>query len=96
MAEEKVRCRTHTSGPDGGTNIPAWKFEAMRHAIFEVLADGPMKVADMKEAVRSHLTKDELDNLGALGWHMTTIRLELEVRGDLKRLEGSPVFVALP
>ena len=37
-------------------------------------------------AVRDALDENSLKRLGSLGWHLTTVRLELEVRGEIARL----------
>ncbi len=93
---EKVACRTPAEGRDGVTNIPAWKFECLRKAILDQLAAGDIAFADLREAVRARLTRQELDDLGSLGWHMTAVKLELEVRGEVRRLKGvSPQMLTL-
>lgn len=89
MAEEKVACRTPAKGRDGETNIPAWKFALLRGAIRDSLADGPVLFSALKEAVRPRLGEDDLARLGSLGWHLTTVKLELEVRGEIERVSGA-------
>lgn len=87
---EKVACRTPAA--EGVTNIPAWKFEALRGAILEAVAEaGPegLLYKEMNDVVRPKLTADELARLGKLGWHVVSVKLELEVRGELARVEGA-------
>ncbi|MEL6680481.1 MAG: hypothetical protein AAFQ51_17395 [Pseudomonadota bacterium] len=91
---DKVACRTPEGGPKG-TNIPTWKFEAVRTALRGFLAEGPQRASTLKDAVGARLSEEDRANLGSLGWHVTTIRLELEVRGELVRLPGSPLQIAL-
>jgi hypothetical protein len=89
MTEEKVACRTPTAGRDGVTRIPKWKFDALEVAIRRVVGDaGPEGLAfgALKEAVRAVMAPEDLAALGSLGWHMTSVKLEMEVRGDLRRL----------
>jgi hypothetical protein len=91
MPDDKVACRTPTKGRDGVTNIPAWKFDALRAAIREVVAAaGPdgLAFADLSTAVDARLDADLRPRLGSLGWHVTTVKLELEVRGEIARLPG--------
>lgn len=88
MSEAKVACRTPAT--DGVTNIPEWKFLAVRRAIRAALAAGELPFKGFKDRVGEHLTEEELSNLGSLGWHSTTVKLELEVRGEVTRLPGSP------
>ena len=86
MSEVRVACRTPADGRDGVTNIPEWKFDAVRSAILDVLRDGDIAFKDLKAAVGSRMSDDDLKRLGSLGWHVTTIKLELEVRGEVKRM----------
>ena len=88
-SEEKVGCRTPAEGREGVTNIAKWKFNLLRGAILasvQVAGAEGLRFSDLKEAVRPRLSEEELDTLGSLGWHVTTVKLELEVRGELKRL----------
>ncbi|MGR3542186.1 MAG: DUF6958 family protein [Hasllibacter sp.] len=94
LSEGRTRCRTPAGGP-GGTAIPSWKFDALRTAIRDVLAGGSMKQAEMGPPVAARLDADALGRLGSLGWHLTTVRLEMEVRGEIERLPGSPVRLRL-
>lgn len=96
VVTEKVACRTPAEGRDGVTNIPAWKFELLQTAIKDVLARGPLKFSQLKDAVGAKLSADELAALGSLGWHVTTVKLEMEVRGDIVRLDvNGPQQIAL-
>ena len=84
---ERVACRTPAEGRDGVTNIPVWKFEAVRAAILGALADGPLLYKDLHAAVGARLDEETLAHLGKLGWHVVTVKLELEVRGEIERLD---------
>ncbi|MEL6464204.1 MAG: hypothetical protein AAFQ58_04470 [Pseudomonadota bacterium] len=84
---DKVACRTPAEGRDGVTNIPAWKFDTVRAAILDALATGPIKAMTLKDAVGERLAPDTLEKLGKLGWHVVTVKLELEVRGEIERLD---------
>jgi len=98
MAEltDKVACRTPAEGRDGVTNIPAWKFDAVRGAILAALAEGPILYKDLNAAVQERLDAETLDTLGKLGWHVVTVKLELEVRGEVVRLDvKGPQQIAL-
>ncbi|RED12284.1 DUF6958 family protein [Pontivivens insulae] len=89
MAEPRVACRTPAKGRDGVTNIPEWKFDAVRGAILAGLSQGPVLFKDLNAAVDARLTADQRRDLGSLGWHVTTVKLELEVRGEIVRVPGS-------
>lgn len=84
---DKVACRTPAEGRDGVTNIPAWKFDAVRTAILGALEDGPILYKDLNAAVQQRLEGQTLADLGKLGWHVVTVKLELEVRGEVERLD---------
>ncbi len=83
---EKVACRTPAEGRTGVTNIPVWKFDAVRAAILDALRAGAMRYSDLKDAVDARLDLDTKAKLGKLGWHVVTVKLEMEVRGEIERL----------
>ncbi len=85
---EKTACRTPAEGRDGVTNIPTWKFELLRDAILHSLAAGDLPFSQLKDAVRERLDADALNTLGSLGWHVTCVKLEMEVRGEIERVKG--------
>ena len=90
-AEPKTACRTPAKGRDGVTNIPTWKFDLLHAAILaSVRAAGSEGLAfkDLKDAVRPKIAAKDLDRLDSLGWHVTCVRLEMEVAGDIARLNG--------
>ena len=87
-AEEKVACRTPAEGRDGFTNIPKWKFDRLRTAILDILGEGGIAFSELPAAVKLRLSDDELSRLGSVGWHVTTVKLELEVRGEIRRKPG--------
>lgn len=90
MAEviEKVACRTPNDGGKSMTNIPKWKFDVIRAALLVVLGQGPVQSSALTEAIRPHISADALERIGKLGWHMMAVKLELEVRGEIRRLPG--------
>jgi hypothetical protein len=101
MAEPKqgrVACRTPAAGKGGTSNIPVWKFDLIRGAIRDVLAQaGPEGMAnkDLRDAVGARLSAEDLARLGKLGWHVVTVKLEMEVRGEIIRLPGKgPMRIA--
>lgn len=87
MSEQKTRCRTPNA--DGVTNIPTWKFDVLRAAILASIdaagADG-LLFRTLPEVVKARLSVDEKSRMGSVGWHVTTIKLELEVRGEIARV----------
>ncbi len=84
----KVACRTPAEGRDGVTNIPAWKFDLIRGHLLDLLADGPAVYNDVRDAIGERLSEEERAALGKLGWHVITVKLELEVRGEIERVKA--------
>jgi len=98
MSEDKIACRTPTTGRDGVTNLLSWKFEAVRTAILDAVGGaGPegLAFADLPGAVAARLAPEALARLGSVGWHTTTVKLELEVRGEIRRTGASPQRLVL-
>ena len=84
----KVACRTPAEGRDGVTNIPAWKFDLIRGHVLNLLAGGPRVYNDVRDEIGARLTAEEAESLGKLGWHVITVKLELEVRGEIERAKA--------
>lgn len=84
--DDRVVCRTPT--PDRKpTRIERWKFESVRGAILDAVEaeeDG-LPFGDLARAVGERLMPEELQYLGSIGWYTTTVKLELEVAGELRR-----------
>lgn len=88
---EKISCRTPTEGRDGVTRIPLWKYRLLRGAILEVLTERGalgLRFGELADALRERLAREDLDRLGSLNWHMTVVKLNMEVEGEIRRLAG--------
>lgn len=86
-AEDKVACRTPAEGRDGGTNIPIWKFDAVRDAILAVFVEETL-FKELPTKVGERFRADQRTKLGSLGRRVTCVKLELEVRGGIARVSG--------
>ncbi len=89
--EDSIACRTPTEGRDAVTRIPAWKFHLVRKAILHAVeAAGPegLALSQLTGEVKARLSQADMARLGALGWHCTTVKLEMEVAGELARVPG--------
>ena len=86
--EERVGCRTPNPGKSGVVRIPRWKFEAVRTAILDELAEGDVRFADLTGRVKERLDPALRNRLGSVGWHVATVKLELEVRGEIRRVQA--------
>ena len=87
-AADKIPCRTPAEGRDGVTNIPKWKFDAVRAAILDICEEETVFV-DLFDLVPERLSEDDRAKLGSINWHVTTVKLELEVRGEVARVPGA-------
>lgn len=91
---DRTPCRTPTG--TSATNIPTWKFDACRAALLAELAEGEVPAREIAIRAGARLSEEDLAALGKLGWHVTTVRLEMEVRGEIMRLPGvSPIRLRL-
>ncbi len=91
-AEPRTECRTPTTGRKS-TSIPTWKFDLLRPVILDVVGeagDAGFPTAELSAALAARIAPDDLARLGKLGWHMMAVKLELEVAGEVRRLDGSP------
>ncbi len=86
---EKVACRTPAKERPGVTKIPKWKFDSVRAAILAAIGTEELAFSDLEAEVRKNLADDDYHRMGSLGWHVTTVKLEMEVRGEIERLPGN-------
>ena len=89
-AEERIK----TLNPDpekSGTRISRAKYEAVRRAILKVVpaAGDGLPFKELPSRVRNELPKRDLATLGSVSWYTTTVKLDLEARGELKRVPGA-------
>lgn len=87
---ETVLCRTPTPGKQP-TRIPGWKFQALHDAILAVVPKDEKGIPFIKlaEMVEEYLPSEVRQDLGSIGWHTTTVKLEMEVRGEIERVPGA-------
>lgn len=90
-SEPRTECRTPAVDKPGTTRIPTWKFDLLRGHILQLVGeagDEGLPFKDLKGLVAERLGDDEKARLGSIGWHTTTVKLEMEVAGDISRLDG--------
>jgi len=88
--EPKITCKTPTPGKKP-TRIARWKYDLLRQAILSILSDDD-QVVEFKQLaalVRDRLRADELERLGSVSWYTTTVKLDLEVKGEIERIAGT-------
>jgi hypothetical protein len=90
--EDKVICKTPTPGKKH-TRIDRWKYDLVRKAILKAVpskGDGlPFK--ELAKKVAAQLTSHEKKRLGSVGWYTTTVKLDMEVQGELERVDNKKV-----
>lgn len=50
---------------------------------------GGVEFRRLPELVTQRLAADELERLGSVLWHTTTVKLDLEVKGEIDRIPGA-------
>lgn len=76
-----------TLHPEGkrGIHIDRDRYDAVRSAILAVLADDAVVAfAELSGRVAARLP----DFDGSYGWYTTTVKLDLEARGEIERVPG--------
>lgn len=93
-ADDRVTCRTPKTGGQP-TRILRWKFDAMRDAILASVSteeEGtPFRElrAGISAALDRSLDANRREAFGSVGWYLMTVKLELEVRGEIERVPGA-------
>lgn len=91
---DRVVCATPTPGK-ASTSIPRWKYDVVRRAIRQVIVSAGSRGATLEDLVGetpARLSAQELADLGSVSWHVTTVKLDLEAKGEISRIAGaSPV-----
>ena len=90
MTEERITCRTPTPGKKP-TRIHKWKNDLLRGIILDILArsvDG-VEFRSLPCLIDTRLTPEQRADLGSVSWYTTTVKLDLEVKGDIERVPGA-------
>jgi hypothetical protein len=85
MVDEMVR----TSHPLGKQNKPVRKaeYDLFTAAILAVLRERELTHTELLEAVTQHLDGSYDGNIG---WHVMTVKLDLEAKHAIERTDGRP------
>lgn len=89
---DKTACRTPSSGKDGVTHIPSWKYEVVEHAILKAMTHQNGKAIsfpNLRSLAKDEMAEEALGKLGSWGWHFTTVKLNMEVEGQIERVKDS-------
>lgn len=87
-SEPRVLCETPTPGKQPVT-IPEWKYRAVAEALLAVVPEEEPGIPfqELPDAVADELASDIRQRLGSVAWHVTTVKLDLEVKGKVRRLQ---------
>ena len=88
--EDKVLCQTPNPGKQP-TRIDQWKYDVVRSAILASMPadEQGVEFSQLPELVAGHLSAGDLERLGSVSWYTTTVKLDLEVKGEIERLPDS-------
>ncbi|MBL8130883.1 MAG: hypothetical protein JNL42_03425 [Anaerolineae bacterium] len=81
--------RILTLHPQGkqGVSIDLAKYNQVADTLREVLFDRELTFGELRSEIESRLN-GHFD--GSIGWYTTTIKLDLEARGEIERFGSSP------
>lgn len=76
--------------PNTKTRIDGVKYEVIRRAILAVVPRSAKGITfkELPSAVDAWLAKNHKDWTGSVPWYTTTVKLDLEARGMIARIEG--------
>ena len=85
--DARVVCHTPTPGKKP-TRIHRWKYDLLRRVILDILAgsaDG-VQFRSLPSLIEERLSPEQRASLGSVSWYTTTVKLDLEVKGDIERV----------
>jgi hypothetical protein len=87
---EKVVVETPTPGKQH-TRIDKWKYDLVHAAILASIPadDNGVEFSELPQLVADYISSDDLKRLGSVSWYTTTVKLDMEVKGQLDRIPGS-------
>ena len=89
-AEERVVCETPTPGKKP-TRIHKWKYDLLRGVILDIVGGSPdgVEFKSLSGLVEAQLSPEQLSDLGSVSWYTTSVKLDMEVKGDIVRVAGA-------
>ena len=95
---ERITCHTPTPGKKP-TRIHKWKYDLLRGIILDILSDNPdgVEFRNLPSLIDARLSDEQKANLGSTSWYTTTVKLDMEVNGDIERVpRASPQRLRIP
>ena len=90
IEESKIVCETPTPGKKP-TRIDRWKYDLVRAAILDAVPadEWGVEFKELPALVGARIPAERQEKLGSVSWYTTTVKLDLEVKGELERVPGS-------
>jgi len=88
--DTRVICHTPTPGKKP-TRIHKWKYDLLRGIILDILAgsgDG-VEFRSLPGLIDARISPEQRAVLGSVSWYTTTVKLDMEVKGDIERVPGA-------
>lgn len=75
----------------GNTRMAKVKYDIYKQALLDSIPsnDEGVLFTDLPGRVKEHLPQERLSGLGSIGWHVTSVKLDLEARSLIERIPGS-------
>ena len=88
--DEKIMVETLTPGKQP-TRIDRWKYDLVREAILSVVPadENGIEFSQLVQLVEGSIPADDLERLGSVSWYTTTVKLDMEVKGEIERVPSS-------
>lgn len=88
--EDKVLVETPTPGKQP-TRIDRWKYDLVRSAILSAVPSDEhgLEFNELPQLVEAQISENDLKKLGSVSWYTTTVKLDMEVKGEIERVPGS-------
>jgi hypothetical protein len=85
---------TRHPGGKAGVNVDKSKYDQIRQAVIESLnQEGELTFSELRDDVERML---EGNFEGSISWYYTTVKLDLEARGEIERVDkSSPQMIRL-
>lgn len=87
--DTRIVCETPTPGKKP-TRIHKWKYDLLHGIILDILAasaDG-VEFRGLPAIIDARLSPEQRATLGSVSWYTTTVKLDMEVKGDIVRAPG--------
>lgn len=88
--QDKILCETPTPGKNP-TRIDKWKYDKIKEALLACLpASGEgAEFKTLPDVVSEFIGRENMQEIGSAAWYTTTVKLDLECKGLIKRVKNS-------